>query len=176
MALAGTACAGRSPPVTHSALVPAPARSTGRPKKLQLFLSAIGFMYTPCVRADTSYAISRLARALTIPTEELSQLADQVMLYMAQTAADRVTFDGNATDADQLHAMSDSDWSVGHSTTGWPIFLAGAAVAYASKRQRCIAMSSGRPLKTAASLPRTPPSPRTLFPNQFLSEVGFTLL
>ena len=109
-------------------------------------------MYTsPCVRADTCYAISRLARALTFTAVELSQLADQVMLYMAQTAADRVTFDGNATDADQLHAMSDSDSSVGNSTTGWAIFLAGAAVAYASKRQPCIAMSSTEAEVIAAS-------------------------
>ena len=46
---------------------------------------------------------------------------------------------------------SDSDWSVGHSTTGWLCFLAGCAFAYSSKRQGCIAMSSTEAEIIAAS-------------------------
>ena len=65
-----------------------------------------------------------------------------VLVYAAQTAGLATTFDGDALDGNILDAESDSDWAVGHSTTGWIIFLAGAAIAYASKRQPCVAMSS----------------------------------
>ena len=44
--------------------------------------------------------------------------------------------------AGQCYAETDSDWALGHSTTGWCVYLAGAAVCYASKRQACIASSS----------------------------------
>ena len=109
-------------------------------------------IYTsPCVRVDTCYSISRCARALTFPTAELEACADDIIVYLAQTAADGVTFDGHAENAGVLCAESDSDWSVGHSTTGWCCFLSGAAFAYSSKRQACIAMSSTEAEIIAAS-------------------------
>ena len=46
---------------------------------------------------------------------------------------------------------SDSDWCTTHSTTGWACTLAGAAFAYSSKRQACIAMSSTEAEIIAAS-------------------------
>ena len=76
---------------------------------------------------------------------------DDVIVYLAQTAADGITFDGHADNADVLEAYSDSDWAVGHSTTGWVCFLSGVGFAYASKRQNCIAMSSTEAEIIAAS-------------------------
>ena len=109
-------------------------------------------VYTsPCVRVDATYAISRLSRALTFPTEELESLADDVIVYLAQTASMGVTFDGHFPNGQVLSCETDSDWAVGHSTTGWAIYLAGAAVAYSSKRQSCIAMSSTEAEIIAAS-------------------------
>ena len=109
-------------------------------------------MYTsPCVRVDSCYTISRLSRALTFPTPELEALADDVIVYLAQTASDGVTFDGEAPNADTMYAESDSDWSVAHSTTGWCIYLAGAGVMYRSQRQACITMSSTEAEIVAAS-------------------------
>ena len=78
-------------------------------------------------------------------------MAEDVIVYLAQTASYGVTFDGNAENADVLYAHSDSDWSVGHSTTGWACFFAGVGFAYASKRQNCIAMSSTEAEIIAAS-------------------------
>ena len=109
-------------------------------------------VYTmPCVRVDTCSTISRLSRALTFPTETLDAIADDTIVYLAQTADDCVTFDGYAVDADVLKCETDSDWAVGHSTTGWCMYLSGAAFAYASKRQACIAMSSTEAEIIAAS-------------------------
>ena len=97
-------------------------------------------VYTsPCVRSDAACTISRLGRALTFPTEELERCADDCMVYLAQTAELGMTFDGHAADADTMWAESDSDWCMGHSTTGWCVYFGGAAFAYSSKRQACIA-------------------------------------
>ena len=59
--------------------------------------------------------------------------------------------DGNLPDADVLDAESDSDWSIGHSTTGYLLFLCGCAIVYSSKRQPCIALSSTEAEIIAAS-------------------------
>ena len=50
-----------------------------------------------------------------------------------------------------LDAESDSDWSIGHSTTGYLLFLCGCAIVYSSKRQPCIATSSTEAEIIAAS-------------------------
>ena len=62
-----------------------------------------------------------------------------------------VTFDGSAPNASLMWAESDSDWAVGHSTTGQVVYYGGAAVHYSSKRQPCIAMSSTKAEIIAAS-------------------------
>ena len=51
-----------------------------------------------------------------------------------------------------LTAACDSDWAVDFSTAGWVIFLAGIALAYASKRERCVALSSTEAELVAASM------------------------
>ena len=123
------------------------------PEMIKRYGGKVGaLVYTmPCVRVDACATISRLSRALTFPTAELEAMVDDTIVYLAQTASDGVTFDGMAPDAGILKTESDSDWAVGHSTTGWATFLAGAAFAYASKRQACIAMSSTEAEIIAAS-------------------------
>ena len=117
------------------------------------FRTKVGkLMYTmQGVRADAAYCISRLSRAQTFATPALEKHADRAIVYLAQTASVGVIYDGAATDAGILSAESDSDWAVGHSTTGWLIFFAGAMVAFASKRQACIAGSSTEAEIIAAS-------------------------
>ena len=81
----------------------------------------------------------------------MSRLCDDIIVYLAQTASLGVTFDGYADRAGELYTETDSDWAVGHSTTGWCSYLAGAAVCYRSQRQTCIAMSSTEAEIIAAS-------------------------
>ena len=50
-----------------------------------------------------------------------------------------------------LHGHSDSNWTVGHSTSGWAILYAGAVIGYGSKRQQSIALSSTEAEIMAAS-------------------------
>jgi hypothetical protein len=109
-------------------------------------------VYTsPCVRPDAAATIAKLGRALTFPTPAMESHADRTIVYLAQTAKLGITYDGTVDNAAILTAQSDSDWAIGHSTTGWAMFLAGAAVAYSSKRQACIAMSSTEAEIIAAS-------------------------
>jgi len=70
---------------------------------------------------------------------------------MAHTSSLGATVDASDPASRTLEAESDSDWSVGHSTTGFLLFLAGIAVAYSSKRQPCIALSSTEAEIIAAS-------------------------
>ena len=106
---------------------------------------------TPCARPDAAYTIGRLSRALTFPTPELEAAADHAMLYLAQHADDGLIYDGDAPDSAILKGYCDSDWTVGHSTTGYAIFLAGAVIGHSSKRQACIAASSTEAEVIAAS-------------------------
>eukprot|EP00965_Chrysotila_dentata_P117544 3884120-Pleurochrysis_carterae.AAC.1 len=70
---------------------------------------------------------------------------------MAQNARNALHFSNTAENAHTLTAYSDSDWAVGHSTTGFCVMLGGAAISYGSKRQHCIALSSTEAEIIAAS-------------------------
>ena len=70
---------------------------------------------------------------------------------MAHTADLSVTVDPRVDSEENLYAKSYSDWSVGHSTTGFVLMLAGCPIVYSSKRQPCIALSSTEAEIIAAS-------------------------
>eukprot|EP00966_Prymnesium_polylepis_P317663 7339140-Prymnesium_polylepis.1 len=87
---------------------------------------------------------------------------------MAQHSSDGMTFNGDAPGADQFRAFSDSDWCTAHSTTGWCALYGNATVAYASKRQLSIALSSTEAEIMAASLAAA----EILFLRGLLREMG----
>ena len=64
--------------------------------------------------------------------------------------------------------MSDADWSVVKSTSGYVFFLAKAAIAYVAKKQASIDMSSTESEIMAASLAAL----EAIFLRGLLSEVG----
>ena len=78
--------------------------------------------------------------------------AATVSRYLAQSASLSLTYDGSVDGAEKMQAATDSDWAVGHSTSGYAILLAAAAVASAAKRQPCITTSSTEAEIVAASL------------------------
>eukprot|EP00966_Prymnesium_polylepis_P043446 1007802-Prymnesium_polylepis.1 len=82
----------------------------------------------------------------------MDECADRIICYMAQHADGGITFDGTAPGADVFKAFSDSDWCTAHSTTGWCALYGNATVAYASKRQHSVALSSTEAEIMAASL------------------------
>ena len=95
----------------------------------------------PVCRVDCAFAIGVLARCLTFPTEAMDAAADRCLVYLAQNPDVGLLYDAD-TPRPELHAYSDSNWTVGHSTSGWAILYSGAVVGYGSKRQQSIALLS----------------------------------
>ena len=96
-------------------------------------------------------AVGLLSRALEHPSSKCVAAAKRVVhyLYCTREIGLRWTVgDGDLT----LSGMSDADWAVVKSTSGYVFMLAQAAVAYVSKKQVSIAMSSTEAEIMAASL------------------------
>ena len=103
----------------------------------------------PSCRVDCSFTIGMCARCLTFPTPEIDKELDRCLVYLYQTKSRGLSF---SPTGGELEAMVDSDWTECHSTNGYCIRLAGAVVAYASKRQHSVALSSTEAEIMAASL------------------------
>mmetsp|Transcript_18812 Transcript_18812/g.28333 ORF Transcript_18812/g.28333 Transcript_18812/m.28333 type:complete len:218 (-) Transcript_18812:361-1014(-) len=116
-------------------------------------MSMIGALIyaVPSCRADVAQAVGVLARALTFPTQAMFLAAQRVLTYLAQTKSRGITYDGDVQGGGVLEAYSDSDWSVQHSTTGWVVLFGGAVVAWRSRKQHSISMSSTEAEIIAAS-------------------------
>ena len=112
-----------------------------------------------------------LARCLTFPTPELDEAADKVIAYLHQHRHEAVVFRKDVQRGAAPVAYSDSDWGVHPSTTGWVIFCATALVAYASKRQLCISLSSTEAEVMAASNAAT----EIVYQRGLLREMGVLL-
>ena len=78
-------------------------------------------------------------------------MADKIIVYMAQTSSQGITYDGTAPGAGTFCAYSDSDFALGHSTTGFGLCYGNGTIEYSSKRQTSIATSSTEAETMAAS-------------------------
>ena len=87
-------------------------------KFVSQYASKVGklIFVVPSSRVDCAWAIGICARCLTFPTEEMDACADRVIAYMAQNDDVGVRYRADAAKP-ELHAFSDSDWQVTHSTT-----------------------------------------------------------
>ena len=119
-------------------------------------------------RPDISFSVGLLTRVMEKPTNELLVEAKRVLRYLlhSKLLGIRYARGGNK----KLNGMSDSDWSVHKSISGYVFFLAGAAVAFLSKKQPCIAMSSTEAEIMAASLAAL----EAVYLRVLLSEIGLT--
>ena len=96
--------------------------------------------------------------------------ADRCLVFLANHPNEGITYD-KASARPELHAYSDSNWTVGHSTSGWAILYGGAVIGYGSKRQQSIALSSTEAEIMAASMAAT----EILYFRGLLSELGHEL-
>ena len=127
-------------------------KATPSPEALKRYQTKLGkalYASAAGARPDLAYAVGVCARCATYPSEDMEKCLDYAIVYAVQTAHDGLRFgrDEGAT----LHASSDSDWHVSHSTSAYVIMYGAACVCYASKRQQCIAMSSTEAEIIAAS-------------------------
>ena len=108
---------------------------------LKPFQSIVGALLYCAVhtRPDVAYPVGMLCRVMARPTVELQLAAERVLAYLYRNRHLGLTFNGEPTD---LVAYADSDWAVQKSTTGWVVMLQNAAIAWGSKRQPCVALSS----------------------------------
>ena len=97
-----------------------------------------------CTRPDIAFAVNRLSRYMTNPTEEHLVLAKHILRYLRGTTTLRLRYDGMSQAG--LIGYSDADWAEDKdnriSTTGYVFFMANAAVTCVSRRQRTVAKSS----------------------------------
>ena len=122
------------------------------PDVVALYRSLVGsLLYTAMtVRPDVSYAVGMLSRALNCPNERLLDEAKRVLYYLVLTKDLGIRYIRGL--APRLYGMTDSDWTTRRSTSGFAFFLGGAVIAYLSKKQPTIAMSSTEAEIMAGSL------------------------
>ena len=111
------------------------------PTLLKAYQSLVGALLYCAVntRPDVSYAVGMLCRAMGKPTPDLYLDALRVLYYLHHHRDVGLRY--GASDLD-LSGMSDSDWAVRHSTTGFVFTYALAAVSWGSKKQDSVALSS----------------------------------
>lgn len=126
-------------------------KSTIDPQLLAQYRSLLGALLycVVAVRADAALAVGLLSRATTCPTVELLDELHLCLLYLKSTQEWGIQYDRRSVQTPV--ACSDSDWSVGPSTTAYVIQCAGGLVAWKSVKQACITMSSSEAELVAAN-------------------------
>jgi Reverse transcriptase (RNA-dependent DNA polymerase) len=127
----------------------------------QALVGSLLFLAISC-RPDISHAVNELGRFVSKPTEHHWNTAKRVLRYLAGTVDDGLVFTAGSTNMDtsdiklQLVSYSDASWadsSDRKSTSGMLIqvttadnnqqeYITGNVLAYSSKRQPCVALSS----------------------------------
>ena len=105
-------------------------------------------------RPDVCYAIGMLSRCQEWPDEACMRDLEQVAIYLYKTADLGITYGRITEDTalSWLFGMSDADWSLSHSTSGWSFSFSNAVVSYGSKKQHSIALSTCEAEIMASSL------------------------
>ena len=120
------------------------------PKLRERFQSIVGAL-NYCVtntRPDIAYPVGQLSRVLARPTPELLACTERVLCYLYRTRQIGLCF---VADQRPFMGMSDSDWAVKHSTSGWVSKFCSAAISWGSKKQKSVALSSCEAEIVAAS-------------------------
>lgn len=110
------------------------------------YQSVIGsIMYTMLgTRPDIAFAVMRLAKYASNPSKQHMRYAQYILRYLQGTKDFVLCYDGDLRSG--LIAYSDSDWAEDrddrHSTTGFIFMLANCVVAWVSRRQTTVSLSS----------------------------------
>jgi len=95
------------------------------------------------VRPDIAYAVSKISRKLSFPTENDWKAAKHILRYLKGTISLGITYDSEGDR--KLIGFSDSDFAgdcTGKSTSGRVVFLGNAAIYWKSTRQNLVTLSS----------------------------------
>ena len=97
-------------------------------------------------RPDIAYAVSLFSRFLAKPTKSHVKALQGVFRYIVKTLSLGIVY--NRHDTRDLYAYTDADWAGttlmgdSKSTSGYIVMLAGAPIAWSSRRQTTVATSS----------------------------------
>ena len=101
-------------------------------------------------RPDIAVSVSMLTRVQAWPSPDLLNRAEKILAYLSGTkelgpiykAKESVRPTLNWAPKVEVEGASDASFDVAHSTSGHVFFSGGAAIAWATKKQRSIALSS----------------------------------
>jgi hypothetical protein len=136
------------------------------------YASAVGsLMYAMvCTRPDIAHAVGTVSRFLSNPGREHWNAVKWVLRYLRGTTCMRLCFGG---DKPTLEGYSDSDMAGDidsrKSTSGYMIKFAGGAVAWQSRLQKCVALSTTE----AEFIAITEACKELLWLKKFLQELDF---
>ena len=126
-----------------------------------------GLLYAAMnTRPDIAYAVGLLCRAMSKPSEELFTAALRILSYLHRHRNIGLCYEASNA---PVSGMTDSDWAVKHSTSGYVFTLAQAAISWSSKRQPTIALSSCEAEIMAAS----EAAKEAVFLDRLCSDLGF---
>jgi hypothetical protein len=138
------------------------------PKLLKEYQSLVGALLycSTNTRPDIAYAVGMLCRTMACPTPELLEAAHHVLFYLHRHRNIGLRYE--RSDA-AMYGMSDSDWAVKHSTSGWLFMYNLATISWSSKKQTSVALSSCEAEIVAAS----EAAKEAKYLRMFLAELGF---
>ena len=119
-------------------------------------------------RPDIAYAVGMLCRAMGKPSKELFEAAERVLGYLYRHKEVGLRYE---CDQRPLSGMSDADWAVKHSTSGFVFTMSKAAISWGSKKQPSIALSSCESEIMAAS----EAAKEAIYLDRFVDELGYKL-
>ena len=129
------------PRLVIEALDGSTAAEPAYPELVKPYQCGVGALMYLCVatRPDLAYAVHMHCRALSRPTPELLAELNLVFAYVARNPKLGLRF---APGDSKLEAFADASWDVRHSTSGWVVFWQQAPLAWGSRKQQSIALSS----------------------------------
>ena len=141
----------------HPTLTPASdaiitGKSTGLEKfEMNVIVGALLWLSLN-TRPDISYAVARLAQTVANPTAESYSMAARILRYIKGTLDYAISFTGSARQP--IQAYADADYAGDNdrkSQSGYIFMFAGGPLAWNSKKQSCVAISTAESEIVAAS-------------------------
>ena len=124
-------------------------------------------------RPDIAFAVSQCSRFFSAPGKVHAHAARRILRYLKGTAKVGLTFGNIKKQGSDLYAYCDSDWAqcpdTRRSTSGYIVMLHGAAIAWLSKRQPTVALSSAEAEYVTACFA----AQEVQFIRQLLMEIGY---
>lgn len=139
-----------------------------------LFKKIVGsLMYMTATRPDLTYSVCLISRFMSSPKEAHMMAAKRILRYVKGTTNLGIFYERGCND--ELSAYTDSDYVSNiddcKSTSGYVFMLSGGAVAWASKKQPVVTLSSTEAEYVAAALCAS----HCVWMQQVLTQIGGTM-